>query len=152
MCILIIHVEDWQPFCSANSNIQVNKYRTGRNPNIFLNCLYKCFFFTWIRNRIRILIEKKPWIRIRKKQIRIRNTARHNALEITSGALDPTKREINCKFFKDKSSSCALLGKKLIQLFQNYDSFTEIPIFALFGIFQNLIPLGANSRSQQFIP
>ena len=52
MCFLIIHVEDWQPFCSANSNIQENKYRTGRNPQIFLNCLSKCFFFTWIRIRI----------------------------------------------------------------------------------------------------
>ena len=61
MYFFIIHVEIWQPFCSANSKIQVNKYHTGRNPQIFLNCLSKCFFFTWIR--------------IRKKQIRIRNTA-----------------------------------------------------------------------------
>jgi hypothetical protein len=32
MCFLIIHVEYWQPICSANSNIQVYTYRTGRNP------------------------------------------------------------------------------------------------------------------------
>ena len=57
MCFLIIHMEIWQPFCSANSKIQVNKYHTGRNPQIFLNCLSKWFFFTWIRIRIRI--EKK---------------------------------------------------------------------------------------------
>ena len=59
MCFLIIHVEIWQPFCSANSKIRVNKYHTGRNPQIFLNCLSKCFFFTWIRN----------WIQIEKKNL-----------------------------------------------------------------------------------
>jgi len=59
MYFLIIHVEIWQPFCSANSKIQVNKYHIGRNPQIFLNCLSKCVFFTWIWIRNRIRIEKK---------------------------------------------------------------------------------------------